>query len=780
MILDETNVRVRPSLRLQALLAIVLGMHSLISQSFADDPIIFEEAIAPILRQNCVACHHAKKAEGGLSLESFAGLSRGGDSGTIIDVKTVEASILLDRVTGRVEPIMPPIDNKIDAKLLTVDQIAMIKRWIESGALSKASTKIGTVDYLPLSASVQTSYAITMTPDGEWLVFSRGNDLVFQPISDWSQLAEAARQQQIQYDAHRDICFSLATSPDGQRIASGSSGEVKLWRRIAAKRVTEGEIASTSLAPLAPSSGLGARGEGPSSQLMFDGAALSLMAPSNDGSLLATLDNHHRLRLWNTHSASLVQDRTSDRVQTLLSQQRERDAERQKRRIDRWSAKLVELQTEVDKEATSVETANQTQRTAKKEWESKQQELQLILAAIAEQKLTEVTAELDTKKKVASELQPQAAVAKTKYESAQQTLEQSQESHRLIVAAVDEKKAQLAPEPKILEQLLSESERMKKETADLAVSSLAMAFTGDRQRLVSINRQHQLEVYSTQSMQRIAPSIPVEGNFTVVQPIDDRDVLLIDKDQITQRWTIETHWELECTLGPELPGIISDRVNALAFNHDGTKLAIGSGTGSRSGHLAILDLGPPQALNLTPNSVRIDLSEPDFHSDTILGLAYSPDGRTLASCSADKMTKLIELDTFKQIRNFEGHTHHVLGVAWQDDGVNLATTSGDGTVKIWDIETGEITRTLTIGKELTALSFVGRTNRFVSAVIDNTVRLHDISSKDQVRQFGAAQNALYAIVVTPDGRFTIAIGHEGIPRAWQIEDGKLVAEIKSP
>jgi len=94
------------------------------------------------------------------------------------------------------------------------------------------------------------------------------------------------------------------------------------------------------------------------------------------------------------------------------------------------------------------------------------------------------------------------------------------------------------------------------------------------------------------------------------------------------------------------------------------------------------------------------------------------------------------------------------------------------------METGETTRTLTVGKELTALIFVGTTNRFVSTVIDHTLRMHDIESKDQIRQFVAAQNALYAISISPDARFAIAVGQEGIPRVWQIEDGKLVAEIK--
>jgi WD40 repeat protein len=324
----------------------------------------------------------------------------------------------------------------------------------------------------------------------------------------------------------------------------------------------------------------------------------------------------------------------------------------------------------------------------------------------------------------------------------------------------------------------TESERLRKETADLAVSAVTMTFTGDGKHLVLINAENRMEVFTVEPLQRIGRPIPLEGTVNAIQSIGDHEILLAVKEQPAQRWSIATQWELECTLGVDLPGIISDRVNSLAFNHDGTQLAIGSGIGSRSGHLAILGLGPLHEANLDSGSVSIHFSEPEYHSDTILGLAYTPDGRALASCSADKMIKVMDLESLKIIRVFEGHTHHVLGVAWQNDGVNLATTSSDGTCKIWDFESGETIRTLTVGPELTSLSFIGTSSRFVSTVIDHSLRLHDIESKNQIRQFDAAKNSLYAVSVSPDGRYAIAIGQEGIPRAWQLEDGKLIAEIK--
>ncbi len=821
--MTEINARTFPGIVVSVLVLLVLVAPPVL----ADNPILFEESIAPLFRQNCVACHHAKKAEGGLNLENFASLSRGGDSGAIIDPTTIDKSILLERVTGRVEPIMPPSDNTVEAKPLTADQVAVLQRWIEDGAKSKASTPIRKDDYQPLPDHVHTSYAIVATPDGQWLVYAKGNDLVFHPTSDWSNLSATASQQSIQKDAHRDICFAIAASPDGQRIATGSSGEVKLWRKRVARRLPEGAAATTP-APRSPSAGNGA-GVKEQPRLQLQGTNITSLASSRDGSLVATLDEQHHLRIWTSNTATLLQDHATDSVHTLEEQRLNRDIERQTRLIDRWKAKLGELKSVAEKESKSIETAKQAHDKANAEWDGKNQEWQAVTTSIAElekalaplhaaveiakqqiadltnkqkaenadvaklqlaatgtqalldlgsQKVAEISANLDPKKKSSIELQTQVEAAKTKLESARVALQQSEESHRLAVVAIDQKQMQIAPEPKVLESMQAESERIKKENSDLAVSSIGLTFTGDGKHIVLINAENHLEVFTTQPLQRIAPAIPLEGTLIAVQSIGENEVLLTGKDQPSQRWSIATQWELECVLGPDLPGTISDRVNSIAFNHDGTQLAIGSGIGSRSGHLAILGFGRLHGDFMSLSDVSIQLSDPEHHSDTILGLAYAPDGRALASCSADKMIKVIDANSFQTTRIFEGHTHHVLGVAWHNDGVSLATTSSDGTCKVWDFESGETTRTLTVGQELTALSFVGTSNRFVSTVIDHTMRMHDIESKDQIRQFAAAQNSLYAVSVSPDGRYAIAIGQEGVPRAWQIEDGKLVAEIK--
>ena len=75
-------------------------------------------------------------------------------------------------------------------------------------------------------------------------------------------------------------------------------------------------------------------------------------------------------------------------------------------------------------------------------------------------------------------------------------------------------------------------------------------------------------------------------------------------------------------------------------------------------------------------------------------MAFSPDGKRLASASLDKTVKVWDATTGQEILTLKGHTGGVLGVAFSPDGNRLASGGWDGTVKVWDAATGQEIRTL--------------------------------------------------------------------------------------
>ena len=83
------------------------------------------------------------------------------------------------------------------------------------------------------------------------------------------------------------------------------------------------------------------------------------------------------------------------------------------------------------------------------------------------------------------------------------------------------------------------------------------------------------------------------------------------------------------------------------------------------------------------------------HAGPVSGVAFSPDGRLLATASRDGTARLWDPATGEHLRTLTGHAGAVCGVAFSPDGRLLATASGDGTARLWDPATGEHQRTLT-------------------------------------------------------------------------------------
>ena len=84
--------------------------------------------------------------------------------------------------------------------------------------------------------------------------------------------------------------------------------------------------------------------------------------------------------------------------------------------------------------------------------------------------------------------------------------------------------------------------------------------------------------------------------------------------------------------------------------------------------------------------------EIDAHSNAVYSVAYSPDGKSLASAGADRSIKLWNLSNGEMIRRFDGHSDTVYGIAISPDGKLLLSGGGDHEARLWSTETGEVTK----------------------------------------------------------------------------------------
>ena len=126
------------------------------------------------------------------------------------------------------------------------------------------------------------------------------------------------------------------------------------------------------------------------------------------------------------------------------------------------------------------------------------------------------------------------------------------------------------------------------------------------------------------------------------------------------------------------------------------------------------------------------------HTKIVWGVAYSPDGRRLASASFDHKVKIWDPSTGQETLTLHGHTDTCLAVAFSPDGQRLASASEDGTIRIWDASP------ITEPPARELLTLTGHT--------------------DEVR----------AVAYSPDGRWIASAGDDMIVRLWDAASGRSV------
>jgi len=305
----------------------------------------------------------------------------------------------------------------------------------------------------------------------------------------------------------------------------------------------------------------------------------------------------------------------------------------------------------------------------------------------------------------------------------------------------------------------------------------SVVFSPDGSRLASGGSDSLVRLWNVRSGVQL-DTLPHPGQVSMVAwGPDERLLATGDAEGYIRLWQLKKNDPARCL--QTIAGH-TNWVDGLAFAADGHTLATASWDGIfKLWNISTLfDQGEDEQLITEITSGR-PLQTLSDHAERMNRVAWSPDGRIIASGGFEKTIRLWEVETGSYGSALLGHTNAVTGLAFTPDSHSLLSGSEDGTLRVWDIPSGQCIRVLQgYAASLYDIDWSPDGSRLVSGGSDGLVTIYAVTGKTTPRVLRGHTGLIFGVGWSPDGQYLASGAWDTDLRLWDPTTGDCLQVIR--